>query len=185
MPVTQGREPVKNLLKTLLILSLFPVSVFAQEPTNTAPCFWLYSVPITEDPDSPGDRRLSIGPYTEEIKARGLVHFIDFEVGGARTVTCFIGARLTPANTTALKDLLHSIAGATKIPESHARDLFSATWYQMGYDWDAMDLVIYDGRDGRELLTHPSTSKRLYELYDAARRWTTRCGTRLPLPAGC
>lgn len=174
-----------KLFKLLIILLPFPMSVFAQSPTNTAPCFWLYSVPIVEVPDSPGDRQLSIAPYLQEMKSRGIVHVIDFEVGGSRSVACMIGARITPANTTALKDLLHSVAGATKIPESHARDLFNATWYQVMYDWDLMDLVMLDGRDGRDLQTHPSDSRRLYQLYDAARRWTTKCGTRLPLPAGC
>lgn len=174
------------LLRLLIILlPLSPLIARAQTSTNTQPCFWLYSVPIVEVAGSPGSRQLSIDPYIEEMKSRGIVHFIDFEVGGARSVTCFIGARITPANTTALKDLLHSVAGATKIPESHARDLFNATWYQVAYDWENLDIVILDGRDGRELATHPSSSTRLYELYDAARRWTARCGTRLPLPAGC
>lgn len=170
-----------KLFKLLIILIMFPMSAFAQ----TNPCYWLYSVPYVESPEDERARELSIAQYTDELKALGIVKYFAFEVGGNRAVTCMIGARIFEPRTTQLKDLLHGVAAATKIPESHARDLFNAPWYQVGWDDATQDMILFDGRDGRELLTHASNATRLYQLYDAARRWTTKCGHRLPLPAGC
>jgi hypothetical protein len=83
------------------------------------------------------------------------------------------------------RDLLHAVASGSKITEAEARSIFNSPWYQAYIDTDTGLRAFFDGRDGRELLTHESSSRRLYQLYDTARQWLNRCGTALPLPAGC